>query len=118
MANTSYSFYQAEYGGRLVSSADFPGFAARARAYIDSVTFDRITDTMLDCDERLSRKLDFAVCAVAELIYEEEERAGKTSETTGSHSESYESNQESRRKKHVVVQTFLGNTGLMYRGIS
>ena len=69
MAYTDFEFYTTTYHGNVVPEADFPRIADRASDFLDVITFDRLVDGLPD-DERAKTKVQKAVCAVAEKLYE------------------------------------------------
>lgn len=69
MAYTDFEFYATTYHGNVVLEADFPRIADRASDFLDVITFDRLADS-LPSDERAATKVQKAVCAVAEKLYE------------------------------------------------
>ena len=69
MAYTDFEFYATTYHGNVVPEADFPRIADRASNFLDVITFDRLADG-LPSDERASTKVQKAVCAVSDKLYE------------------------------------------------
>lgn len=69
MAYTDFEFYTTTYHGNVVPEADFPRIADRASDFLDTITFDRLIDGLPD-DERAKTKVQKAVCAVADKLYE------------------------------------------------
>ena len=69
MAYADFEFYATTYHGNVVPEADFPRIADRASDFLDVITFDRLADG-LPSDERAAAKVQKAVCAVAEKLYE------------------------------------------------
>lgn len=69
MAYTDFEFYATIYHGNVVPKADFPRIADRASDFLDVITFDRLIDGLPD-DERAKTKVQKAVCAVADKLYE------------------------------------------------
>lgn len=69
MAYTDYAFYTNEYYGDVVPENDFPKYADRASDRIDTITFDRLADG-LPSDSRANKKVQKAVCSVAEALYQ------------------------------------------------
>ena len=54
----TYEFYVEEFGGSLLKESDFDGAILKASAFLDEITFGRITDVTDD--------IRAAACAVAE----------------------------------------------------
>lgn len=69
MAYTDFTFYENTYHGNVISADDFERIADRASDFLDVITFDRLIDGLPD-DERAKTKVQKAVCAVAEKLYE------------------------------------------------
>ena len=69
MAYTDFAFYENTYHGNVVPADDFERIADRASNFLDVITFDRLADG-LPSDERAATKVQKAVCAVAEKLYE------------------------------------------------
>ena len=69
MAYTDFEFYATTYHGNVVPEADFPRIADRASDFLDVITFDRLIGGLPD-DERAKTKVQKAVCAVADKLYE------------------------------------------------
>lgn len=69
MAYTDWNFYSTTYHGNVVPEADFPRIADRASDFLDVITFDRLIDGLPD-DERAKTKVQKAVCAVSDKLYE------------------------------------------------
>lgn len=69
MAYTDFEFYTTSYHGNVVPEADFPRIADRASDFLDVITFDRLVDG-LPSDERAATKVQKAVCAVSDKLYE------------------------------------------------
>ena len=69
MAYTDFEFYATTYHGNVVPEADFPRIADWASDFLDVITFDRLVDG-LPSDERAATKVQKAVCAVSDKLYE------------------------------------------------
>ena len=69
MAYTDFEFYATIYHGNVVPEADFPRIADRASDFLDTITFDRLIDGLPD-DERANTKVQKAVCAVCDKLYQ------------------------------------------------
>lgn len=69
MAYTDYAFYTNEYYRDVVPETDFPKYADRASDRVDEITFDRLADG-LSSDSRANKKVQKAVCSVAEALYQ------------------------------------------------
>lgn len=69
MSYTDYEFYKNKFYGDTVPESDFLKYAERASDRIDQYTFDRLVDGLPD-DERVKTKVQKAVCAVADTMYQ------------------------------------------------
>jgi len=69
MAYTDYEFYKERYYGSMIPEADFPRLSERASDFIDTIPFDRLVDG-LPANERAAAKVQKAVCAVSEALYQ------------------------------------------------
>ena len=69
MSYTDFEFYATIYHGNVVPEADFPRIADRASDFLDVIAFDRLVDG-LPSDERAATKVQKAVCAVSDKLYE------------------------------------------------
>lgn len=113
MAYASYDYYPQEYLGTDITSAnEFNRLAERASEYIDQATMNRAR-TYADTNDVLKK----ACCAVAEVAFIEESNVGKTSETVGKWSVSYEPQTDISKKKYDVLKRYLITTGLLYTGM-
>ena len=116
-----YSYYQSAFGGNIIPEADFSRCALLATVYINRVTFGRI-----DADN-VDEKIKMACCSAAEVYFSSGQTtikamSGISSETVGSYSVSYSTNSAEVRKSseqavYNAVKDWLGDTGLMYRGV-
>lgn len=108
-----YDFYSTTYGGS-VSSTEFTKLEIQSSSIVDFYTLNRIDKT------DVSDKIKLAVCELVDYLKELEAIGGKeiASESVGSHSVSYVTNNTSSEdKKYSIVKKYLGHTGLMYRGV-
>lgn len=69
MAYADYDFYADSYFGSVVPESDFMRLAERASDFLDTLTFDRLTDG-LPTPEKYQKWIKKAVCAVAEIYYQ------------------------------------------------
>lgn len=113
MPYMDYEYYQS-MGGEL-SEAEFYRYAKKAMAYLEYITFGKVNKSQ---PESIVEKIRDACCALAGLFYKEETEAGQlTAQSKGSWSETYSAPERTmEQKKLYVVNLYLGNTGLLYRG--
>lgn len=69
MAYSTFTFYEQTYHGNVVPAEDFDRIADRASDFLDVITFDRLADG-LPSDERAATKVQKAVCAVCDKLYQ------------------------------------------------
>ena len=122
-AYVDFTFYTEEFLGTTIPEADFPKLALDASMLLDSYTFDRIPAVIeANTDANLIFKIKMSTCAIAEELYDiqvnGEERGSIASETVGAHSVTYAAGggRTDAQKPYDVAVTYLGSTGLMYRG--
>lgn len=72
MAYTDFEFYTTTYHGNVVPESDFDRIADRASDFLDVITFGRLIDGLPD-DERGKTKVQKAVCAVCDKLYQLEQ---------------------------------------------
>lgn len=82
MAYTDYEFYKSKFYGDTVPESDFLKYAERASDRIDQYTFDRLVDGLPE-NERAKTKVQKAVCAVADAIYQIEQIKKASMDTVG-----------------------------------
>lgn len=69
MAYVDFEFYTTKYYGDTVPEESFQKYAEKASDRIDSITFDRLVDELPE-NERDKAKVQKAVCAVADALYQ------------------------------------------------
>lgn len=109
-AYADYTFYKKDYKGASIPESAFDRLALEASFFIDYITLDRIEEPVID-------KVKLATCAVAEVIKQHEKNDGKSSETVGKHSVTYNTKGTVDRRKISAATVYLANTGLLYRGL-
>lgn len=128
-----FPFYQDFFKGTLITDeATFRTFSERASEFVDTVTFDRLVD-----EELLNRhktKIKKCVCALTEQFFRRNislsgvDKMPEISESIGAYSVSranpYDYVQELsmtdtdfQKSLKSTVLRYLGNTGLLYRGV-
>lgn len=133
---TDFSFYQDAFKGILITDeAMFRTFLERASEFLDTATFDRLAD-----EELLNRhkiKIQKCVCALAEMFFKRNialngvlshDNMPETSESIGAYSVSRANpldyvqevsmtDSDFQKSLKSTVLRYLGNTGLLYRGV-
>ena len=135
MSYADFKYYQDDFKGTLINNENaFRTLAERSSEFIDTVTFDRLAD-----EELLNRykiKIQKCCCALSELVFKrcsadkllDAENAVETSETIGAYSVHFAnpydyvkelslSDSDFRKILRSTALQYLGNTGLMYRGV-
>ena len=116
----TWEYYRDIWSGTVIDRIEYKRLARKASAFLDSVTFYNIDDTWA-ADDRVRD----ACCAVIDTLQEYAdcfEKRGINSETIGSESVSYASDRDSRTALRTdmteAARQYLGDTGLLYRGVS
>lgn len=137
MAYADFTYYKDIFSGTLITDeAMFCTFAERASDFIDTATFDRLADEELL--NRYKTKIQKCACALAEQYFRRNtavsndflnhENMPKTSESIGSYSVAFAnpldyvqevsmSDADFNKSLKSVILRYLGNTGLLYRGV-
>ncbi len=110
-----YSFYADTYGGNRISEDDWNRISQKAEQRLDSYTFGRCSGDWEG--ESWSKRAKCAVCEMAEILYVDEKRNGKTSENTDGYSVSYDTGKSLSGTLYDVARVYLGDTGLLYAGV-
>ena len=116
MIFSDYTYYKEKFCGKLIPQDDFLYFAARASEYIDWQTFGRLEKGI---PEEYDAKVRNCCCALAETEYSFSQKADISSEKNGSYSVTYSSknNSDHNTEKRRIIARYLGNTGLLYKGV-
>ena len=112
MSYATYNDYVSIFGGSKMTACEFMSYVNQASAYIDFVTFNRITEP--DC------AVIKAVCAISEYMFEAETNSAKQSESVGKYKVDYavrlKTESEIKKEKYSLALMYLSHTGLMYTG--
>jgi len=121
-----YDFYTDTYKGTLIPAIDFDRYALDASAEVKYQTFERASAVIdAETDTMLIEKIKMATCAVAETLFRQDNDASGAaaiaSESVGNYSVSYalaaDASMTKAQKIESSLRRYLGNTGLMYRGV-
>lgn len=113
MVYADYDYYLNEYSGNAVAEADFARLSRQASAYLDSLTCGKIRGTWVD-DSRVKD----ACCAVAEVMYKQEQGGEVASESNDGTSVTYvTSGKSAEQEMYYFAALYLSNTGLLYAGV-
>lgn len=111
MAYADYEFYGKNYFGNVVPEADFPGLSERASDWLDTVTFDRLVDG-LPSDERTQKRIQKAVCALSETLYQIEQAEKQAMQIVASGVSTGESGADNRTG--VITSRSAGTESISY----
>lgn len=115
MIYADYDYYLNEYFGNSISSDDFARLSRHASAYIDTITYGNAEKAT---DSKVIAKLSDACCAVAEVMYKQEQGGEVASESNDGASVTYvigSTTPEQRMYSTAVMH--LSSTGLLYAGV-
>lgn len=110
-----YSFYTDTYGGNRIPQDDWQRISQKAEQRLDSYTFGRCSGDWEG--ESWCKRAKCAVCEMSEILYTDEKRKGKTSESTDGYSVSYDTGKSLAGTLYDVARVYLGDTGLLYAGV-
>ena len=111
----TWEYYRDIWSGTVIDRIEYKRLARKASAFLDSVTFYNIDDTWA-ADDRVRD----ACCAMVDLSHEYATGTrGIASESTGSESISYRTDDGTTEKTELasIARQYLGDTGLLYRGL-
>lgn len=117
MITVDYSFYTSTFKGKT-AQADFDRLAVKASAYLNRLTFDRITDAL---PAATLNRAKLALCEVVDALSLNEHGGGVASESNDGVSVTYvtgvsNAKTDQQRLREAAV-LYLGGTGLLYRGV-
>lgn len=108
-----YEFYLNSYHGTMAED-DFNREVVRASAYIDMITMNRITDSVL---RRFSDEIRLATCAACDVYCTTEKGGEIASESVGSWSRTYSNTGKTAQQKlQDAAEPYLIMTGLLFKG--
>ena len=114
-----YQFYRNDFGGFRIPEENFTFYERKAAAYINAVTFGRITDDNITDDVR------YAVCDAADQYFKAEKNKAVSEGISMERVDDYQISYTNGGTDGVAaaesslrssVKFWLGNTGLLYRG--
>ena len=116
----TYQFYTGTFRGNLIGADEFDGYIVKASAFLDGITFGRITEVTED--------ISAAACAVAEqmylvqTLYDSTGGGSVTSEKTGDESKSYDTShviepdsREAYKKYRAIAEMYIKDKRLLER---
>lgn len=119
-----YSYYIEDFGGEKISSeSDFKRIRNLAETHLCNFTFSRIKN-----DVENEHLIKSCICEMCDTIYDMTLKDGgkvKKSENTDGYSVSYvteridgqDTEKALENKLYRIAKVYLGNTGLLYRGV-
>lgn len=108
--NVSHEYYKETYGGSLIPENCWKSLEIKMTVRLNQYTFNRMKE-----GEWLE-EAKAALCEMCEYAYRDEKREGKTSETNDGYSVTYDTVRSLDATLYGIAETYLANTGLMYRG--
>ncbi|MEG2428601.1 MAG: hypothetical protein RSB58_09265 [Clostridium sp.] len=105
-----YSFYKDKYGGSIIPESAWLCLVRKTEARLQEFTFNRLTEPWSDLAK-------YALCEMAECIYDSDKRDGKSSENTDGYSVSYDVLKSVTSKLYSIASTYLLCTDLMDLGV-
>jgi len=125
----TFEYYTSTFGGTEIPEASFIKYERKARVFLDNVTFNRL---QLD-NTLVTESVKNAICEIMDSNYKLDAKEAETdgnlisSETVDGHSITYaisdidknevDKSQLNKFKYYNIAREYLGNTGLLYRGI-
>jgi len=103
-----FDYYKNNFLGTLVPCDKFYHIEKKACVYVKNAILNKNSDIT---------EVKDAVCAVCELIYNEEKRNGIKSENNDGYAVTYFDNPSFTQKVNDVITIYLATTGLMYCAI-
>lgn len=117
MLTVDYKYYTETFHGKM-TEADFERLSVYASAYLDELTFGKIS-AELDSDTKDKAKRAF--CAVADAYRLNEQGGGIAAESNDGISVTYVAGVSNAktdgRRLYEAAALFLSSTGLLYRGV-
>ena len=89
-----FAYYQNEYGGSILTEAEFLPMALRCSVLIDKITFQRATET---------EEVKLAMCAAAEALYELRSGGSIVSENNDGYAVTYRERSEEEQTLAVLT---------------
>lgn len=123
-----YEFYKEKFHGITVPEDAFSNASVQASSYAKYITCGRAKDSFETDYPEYAEDIKLAVCAMAEVFYQESRRKSKhgglevASENNDGYSVTYagvSDNGASLAEKQAkeIVNRYLAHTGLLYRGV-
>lgn len=116
--NVDYYFYTDMFKGTVIPESTFDRKIIESEAFINKITFGRIHKCDLRPDDLKAVK--FAICAVAEAVYNSDKHRDVKSENNDGYSVTYADNSESSRRLRMTeaADLYLADTTLRNRMVS
>lgn len=126
-AFAAYTFYTTTFGGSNIPQAVFSVLSLKASYEVDRQTLERASATITaGTDSALIEKIQLATCAVAEALYASSAAStvapNVSSERVGDYSVNYSGSDVLQKSLAntvgMIVEQYLGLSGLMFRGVA
>ena len=115
MIYADYDYYLDEYFGNSISGDDFSRLSRQASAYIETITYGNAEKAT---DSKVIAKLSDACCAIAEIMYKQEQGGEVASESNDGASVTYvNSSTTPEQRLYNIAVMHLSSTGLLYAGV-
>ena len=113
--NVDYNFYTNTFKGTVIPESAFDKKSMESEAFINKITFGRIHKYDLRPDDLKTVK--FAICAVAEAVYDSDKHRDVKSENNDGYSVTYVDSGESSRRLRMTeaADIYLADTTLRNR---
>lgn len=112
MNYADFVYYRSDFGGKTISSeSDFNSVIGKASAYIDRITFGRAKE------KSDSEEVKKAVCAVAEVMCQNNSHYGISSENNDGYSVTYLNNSTKELRDQKRAAYLFLSDDLIYRGV-
>lgn len=97
-----YSFYEEKYGGKM-SESNWNRLSIEASMYIKRNTSGKIDNIFV----KVPDEVKYCVCTIADKLQNIEQRTGKSSESVGSWSVSYQNSGDSDKELYDTLMNYL-----------
>lgn len=105
-----FEYYQHTYfGDVIISEKDFNKCGSKAAAFLNSITFNRITEN--------NDSIKSCFCELCDLIELEPKNGGVASENNDGYSVVYDKDNPLEKRMYNVCKVYLAGSGLLYRGV-
>jgi hypothetical protein len=116
MAYADYTYYTDTFRGIKIPSESFNYYSDRASEELDFYVNVTISEILDDYTTEIKK----AVCAVADLVYDNANTGIVKSESSLSYSVSYDTSRGKALEKNIynIISKYLSKTNLLFRGVA